>query len=507
MIDLLGDATLPQVNGLTITATLGVAAISLALWTIVRPRNFPPGPRGLPVIGSLLDLNDNLEVVFQRWGKQYGDIFGFKMGEHWMVALNHQEVIKEALLKQSVQFAGRPKLPSAYLATDGYKDIAFGMYDDTWKMHRKLGHTALRHFATGEPLQKLLSSTFLKLEVELAATAGQPVDPKKLVSLLLNNIFSEMCFGKSFDMRDPKILRIMELNDEMNETLGLGFAEDVFSFLKYIPSQKRDVIRGIMHKTKSIVTEMIAAHKETRIQGEVNDIYHLLLDAQAKAMAEDKNLEKLSDDRLLWTILDIFSAGIETSTDTMSWAFALMTEHPEIAGRVRKEIDDVIGRDRIPVIGDRGSLPYTEATLYEVVRFSSIAPVLLPHATTCDTTLRGYTIPKGTTVFMNVHSMHFDPREWKDPENFCPEHFLSEDGKVRDHPSSFMPFGAGRRVCLGEAVAKADLFLIFTWFMQNYTYSKVPGKESECLTNMIPKLAGGRVLLPYEIVINKREYN
>ena len=76
---------------------------------------------------------------------------------------------------------------------------------------------------------------------------------------------------------------------------------------------------------------------------------------------------------------------------------------------------------------------------------------------------------------------------------------------MRDHPPSFLPFGAGRRGCLGEAVAKADLFLIFTWFLQNYTFSKVPGKESESVLNMIPKTAFGRLLLPYELIIKKRE--
>eukprot|EP00057_Strongylocentrotus_purpuratus_P003027 XP_003725761.1 PREDICTED: steroid 17-alpha-hydroxylase/17,20 lyase [Strongylocentrotus purpuratus] len=505
MIDLLGDSSLVQVNGLTITATLGVVAISLALWTMVRPRNFPPGPRGLPIVGSLFSLNDNLEKIFTGWIKQYGDIFGFKLGEHWMVVLNHQEIIKEALLKQSVQFAGRPRSPSAEWMTDGYKDIAFGMYGETWKLHRKLGHTSLRHFATGEALQKLLSTTFPKLEVEVAKTAGKPVDPKNIISLLLNNVLSEMCFGKRFEMHDPKVLEFIKLNDEMNAEIGMGFPEDVFSILQYVPYKKRDIIRGFMNKIKELVIEQIGDHKETHTQGEVTDIYHLLLDAQEKAMAEDSNMEKLSDEHLLWTIMDIFSAGIQTSTDTLYWALALMTEHPEIADRVRKEIDDVIGGDRIPVIEDRGSLPYAEATLYEVLRYSSIAPILLPHATTCDTTLRGHAIPKGTTVMMNVYSMHFDPREWKDPENFCPEHFLAENGKVRDHPPSFLPFGAGRRVCLGEAVAKADLFLIFTWFMQNYTFSKVPGKESESLTNMIPMSAAGRLLVPYEIMINKRE--
>ena len=87
---------------------------------------------------------------------------------------------------------------------------------------------------------------------------------------------------------------------------------------------------------------------------------------------------------------------------------------------------------------------------------------------------------------------------------FILDHFLDTTGTVRQHPPGFMPFGAGRRACLGEAVAKADLFLIFTWFLQNYSFSKAPGKEDESLIKMIPKTAAGRVLLPFEVVIKER---
>ena len=85
------------------------------------------------------------------------------------------------------------------------------------------------------------------------------------------------------------------------------------------------------------------------------------------------------------------------------------------------------------------------------------------------------------------------------------EHFMDDSGTVRQHPPSFMPFGAGRRSCLGEAVAKADLFLIFTWFLQNYSFSKAPGKEEENLIRLIPQTISGPILHPYEIVITERE--
>ncbi|XP_063968800.1 cytochrome P450 1A1-like isoform X1 [Lytechinus pictus] len=507
MIDLLGggESSFGQLNALTITATLGVVTVTLALWTMMRPKGFPPGPRGLPFIGSIYSMTDSPEVVFKKWSKQYGDIFGFKVGERWMVVLNRQALIKEAVLKQGVDFADRPDLYSFHILTDGFKDIAFSPYSETWKLHRKLAHTALRHFATGKPLQNLISSVYPKVEMSLAKTEGKPVDPKVLLNLLMFNVLAQMCFGKSYDLDDPSIAGWMKLNDEFNQQFGLGLAADFFTWAKYVPTSGPRIMKDLTERFFSYTRSQIAESREHYDPENINDFYSLLLKAQEDARKEGENVDKMTDTHIFQTISDIFGAGTQTTIETLYWAMALLATYQEIQAKVRTEIDDVIGLDRLPTINDRGKLPYTEATLYEVMRYSSIVPVALPHATTRDTKLGGYSIPKGAVVMINTYSMHYDPQEWNQPDKFLPEHFLDTRGTVRDHPPSFLPFGAGRRGCLGEAVAKADLFLIFTWFMQNYTFSRVPGKESEDILKMIPQTASGRLLRPYEIMINKRD--
>nr|XP_054773874.1 cytochrome P450 1A1-like [Lytechinus pictus]XP_054773875.1 cytochrome P450 1A1-like [Lytechinus pictus] len=507
MIDLLGggESSFGQLNALTITATLVVVTATLALWSIMRPKGFPPGPRGLPIVGSILSMNDSPEVVFGKWSKQYGDIFGFKVGERWMVVINRQALIKEAVLKQGVDFADRPDFYSMDIFTEGYKDIAFSPYSETWKLHRKLAHSALRHFATGKPLQDLISSVYPKIERYLAEKEGKPVDPKLLLTLLMYNVLTQMCFGTSYELESPVVVKWVKMADEFNEQFGLGLAADFFPWAKYVPSSGP---RFIKNSSKGFFAMMRALADESRKKYDsenINDFYSLLLKAQDDARKEGENVDKLTDTHIFQTILDIFSAGTQTTIETLYWAMALLVTYPEFQKKVQTEIDDVIGRDRLPTINDRGKLPHTEATLYEVMRYSSILPTAVPRATTRDTTLGGYSIPKGAVVMINTYSMHYDPQEWDQPDKFLPDHFLSSSGTVRDHPPSFLPFGAGRRGCLGEAVAKADLFLIFTWFMQNYTFSRVPGKESEDILKMIPQTASGRLLRPYEIMINKRD--
>ncbi|XP_030835852.1 steroid 17-alpha-hydroxylase/17,20 lyase [Strongylocentrotus purpuratus] len=506
MIDLLGagESGLGQINALTITATLGVVTATLALWTIVRPKRFPPGPRGLPIVGSIYSMNDSPEVVFGEWAKKYGDVFGFKAGQRWMVVLNRQALIKEAVLKQSVDFAGRPDFFSMELLTEGFKDIAFSPYNETWKLHRRLAHSALRHFATGKPLQGLISSVYPKVEKKLAMTEGQPIDPKFLLNLIMYNVLAQMCFGRSYELEDPKVVQWMDLNDELSETSGLGLAADYFSWAKYLPTSGARMIKKNLEKQFGFLRSQVEETREHYDPENINNFYSLLLKAQEDARKEGENVDKLTDTHVFQTIADMFGAGIQTTVETLYWAMALLATYPEIQAKIRAEIDDVIGRDRLPTINDRGKLVYTEASLYEVLRYSSIVPTNL-HATTRDTEFGGYHIPKGTVVLINTHSMHYDPQEWDQPDKFLPEHFMDGSGTVREHPPSFLPFGAGRRGCLGEAVAKADLFLIFSWFLQNYTFSKVPGKESEDILNMIPQTAFGRLLISYEIMINKRD--
>ena len=117
-----------------------------------------------------------------------------------------------------------------------------------------------------------------------------------------------------------------------------------------------------------------------------------------------------------------------------------------------------IGPDRLPELDDKKNLPHLEATITETLSLSSLVPLSIPHKTTLDTTLQGYSIPKGTTVLMNVWSLHHDPEIWDEPEVFRPERFLDEEGNfVPPKADRFLPFSAGRRVCMGEPLARIEL--------------------------------------------------
>ncbi|XP_037530225.1 cytochrome P450 2J2-like [Nematolebias whitei] len=182
-----------------------------------------------------------------------------------------------------------------------------------------------------------------------------------------------------------------------------------------------------------------------------------------------------STETLLICTLDLIEAGTESAANTLRWALVYMMNYPEIQEKVQAEIDRVIGQSRQPTIADRPNLPYTDAVIHESQRMGNIVPMGFPKMASKDTMLGGYFIPKGTSITTIIASVLFDKNEWETPDVFNPEHFLDLDGKFLKK-DAFLPFSAGKRVCLGENLAKMELFLFFTTLLQRFNIIPVPGE-------------------------------
>ncbi|XP_008275705.1 cytochrome P450 2J2-like [Stegastes partitus] len=182
-----------------------------------------------------------------------------------------------------------------------------------------------------------------------------------------------------------------------------------------------------------------------------------------------------NQETLLVCTLDLIEAGTETAATTLRWALVYMMNYPEIQEKVQAEIDRVIGQSRQPTMADRPNMPYAEAVIHETQRLGNIVPFGFPKMASKDTTLGEYFIPKGTSITTALSSVLFDKNEWVTPDVFNPEHFLDSKGQFlrRD---AFLPFSAGKRVCIGEPLARKELFLFFTSLLQRFTFSPVPGE-------------------------------
>jgi cytochrome P450 len=160
----------------------------------------------------------------------------------------------------------------------------------------------------------------------------------------------------------------------------------------------------------------------------------------------------------------LMDGGVETSSTYLQTFIIALLQSPESQLKAQKEIDSVVGGDRLPVMEDFKRLPYVKALVMEIFRYRPIFPVGLPHVTTEDLTYQGYHIPKDSFIFMNIWGMYHHPDYFDEPEIFKPERYLNNQHGTKEgvNTTGFrdnLPFGAGRRICPGEGMAMRTIML------------------------------------------------
>ena len=166
-------------------------------------------------------------------------------------------------------------------------------------------------------------------------------------------------------------------------------------------------------------------------------------------------------------VFDLLFAGTDTVSNTLEWTIYYFLQNPETLKKLQREIDRVIGSERRPSLSDRSLMPYTEAVINEVLRKSSVVPLGIIHRAVQDETIEGYFVPKNTSIVANIYAAHHDPQVWGDPENFRPERWIGQDGNVK-RLDDLVAFSAGKRSCIGEAVARMQLFLFISSIFQSF---------------------------------------
>jgi cytochrome P450 len=210
---------------------------------------------------------------------------------------------------------------------------------------------------------------------------------------------------------------------------------------------------------------------------------HSTQDPECYVHAFDKavmqqQLEFTDDNQLRAMISDLFLAGSDTTTTTLRWALFFMATHLDIQDEVYREIVDKFGPDEIPSFGDRTKLAYTEATLLEIQRHATLLPLSLVHRATENAQLAGYSIPENTWVVSHIWAVHKNPKYFPDPDAFMPERFLDEKGNIKRN-LQLIPFSTGKRICLGESLARMELFIFFAALLQKFRFEFASVEDAE----------------------------
>ncbi|XP_050395454.1 steroid 17-alpha-hydroxylase/17,20 lyase isoform X1 [Patella vulgata] len=459
---------------------LGLTVGLVTYYTFGKKKyKLPPGPWAPPLIGHIIAINWSTPLYRQLfdWSKKYGPAMTLYMGPVRCVVLNDVETVNEALVKKGADYAGRFKSFSIEKLTSGYKDIAFADVSPTWKHLRKIALQGLRQYLYGSKLEEKVFESTSKVMRRLKEEEGKPIDIQKYIGLLVCNLLHGVCFNKSFDINDKQFLELLNVFESTNSDLGNGFWEDIIPPLRRFPTAKFKRIMESFEIFLNFIREEYAAHQDNFSEDGMKDFTDYLIHARRQAIQEDPDIENvITDEHLVQTCTDIFSAGVDTTRQTINWTILLLIKHPDIQKKVQAELDQVLDAGQAPTLNDRPRLPYTEAVLHESMRLCPVTPFGLPHSTRCDTTIGEYEIPKGTTVWINHWALHHDPDNWKDPEIFRPERLLDDDGQLAPKSMSWLPFSAGHRNCLGESIARPEMHLMLAILLRNFTFRCPEGK-------------------------------
>ncbi|XP_020505723.2 cytochrome P450 2J2-like [Labrus bergylta] len=439
-----------------------------------RPASFPPGPWALPIIGNIFSVDHNRthESMTQLAGK-YGEVYSLRMGQEWLVVLNGFEALKEVLVNQGDSVADRPPLPLYMDMTKGLGVILSSGH--LWKQQRRFALSTLRNFGIGKKsLEPVVLDELNYCLKELYGYKGKRFNPHLILSNAISNIICSLVFGHRFEYTDEKFRKLIsyfETAFQIEASIWAHFYNSFPRLMRHLPGPHQTFLL-ICNDIKVFIREELEKHKQNWDSSDQRDYIDCYLNEIQTNMGRADNT--FDEENLIECVLDLFAAGSETTSTTLHWAFLYMAKYPEIQAKVQAEIDRVIGQSRQPSMEDRVSMPFTDAVLHEIQRMSNIVPLSVPHMANKDIQLGGYTIPKGVTVIPNLTSVLYDQTKWKTPFTFNPGHFLNEEGKFVKQ-AAFIPFSAGKRLCLGENLAKMELFLSFTSFMQHFTFSMPAG--------------------------------
>ncbi|XP_054855152.1 cytochrome P450 2G1-like [Eublepharis macularius] len=461
----------------------------------------PPGPTPFPLLGNFLQLDrKNVIQSLMKMSEVYGPVFTVYLGARRVVVLCSYKVVKEALVERAEEFSGRGQLPA--FSKDFKEHGVVFANGKRWKHLRRFSLSTLRNFGMGKrSIEEQIQAEAQFLVEELRKTKEMPFDPVFILSRAVSNVICSVVFGDRFDYNDEKFLILNRLITERFRVASSPLAQ-----LYNIFPEIMDKIPGPHHRGSkcsqeiiNFILERVMLQKASLDPCAPQNYIDCFL---AKMEQEKQNLEtEFCLENLVMSTFNLFFAGTETISTTLRYGFLILLKYPHIQEKLHEEIDRVIGRDRVPATEDRSQMPYTEATLHEIQRFSDILPMSLPHAVTRDTHFRGYLIPKGTYVYPLLTTVHYDPEQHSNPHDFDPGRFLDARGRFQK-ADAFMPFSAGKRVCLGEGLARMELFLFFTTILQAFSLTSPvpPGQIS-----LVPAVSDlGKVPPPYRLSMLQR---
>ncbi|KAF2368468.1 Cytochrome P450 [Trinorchestia longiramus] len=493
-----------------ITEIFLFAILLFLIWLKTKkPSSMPPGSYGLPILGALPSGKISITEHMQQLQKKYGNIFTTKWGVHPIVVISDYQLIKKAFKHPDLQ--GRPQFISLRIMQQYNNTGLIVSTGEVWAESRRFVLHHLRNLGMGKTVLEgsIQDEAALLVDYLEKNCTGKPSVMDLAINAAVVNVIWQMLASKRYDIDDSEGIHYNEHTEGMLEVMQTKlFLLDIFPALHkilpaYILNKFMQLDKGDNHVAAlyKMAERIIRAHMETLDPNNPRDLLDQFI-LQYAEPGSSYSLKHADMKNLINIMTDMFNAGSETTSTTIRWMILYMATHPEIQEKVQKCLDEVVPRSRLPGLADRNQLPYVDAMLLEVLRLSSLVPTGLPHLATADVSFEGYVIPKDTVVMACIRSCQRDDSNWEKADVFNPARFLDENGKLSGKKDNFLPFSIGRRQCLGESLARMQLYLFATAILQRF---KIEPPEGVTLSLEIdPSHTIVNQPLPYKVVLTKR---
>ncbi|KAK8499328.1 hypothetical protein V6N12_036976 [Hibiscus sabdariffa] len=449
-----------------LTLTMSIASYFL-IPQLFRDRsknweNAPPGPVGWPILGSLPHLSNCHHEDFFHLAKIYGPLFSLNLGLKPAIVVSSPEMAAKVLKEKEGKFSSRTITETIRAISYDAHSIIFSPYGNRWKALRRILITELlspKAFEQFEPLRTTQVHGLLKYLYVISKSNAQVNIAECAFTALANLVSNFVCSKNLFDNSKPEGKLMKERFWELIKMVGTPNFADLIPILKPLDPQglkrRANKVFGKLDAFyDKLIAERIAEKKISQLENtpyKKMDMLEVLLSYESND--KEHGLEKFSRSIIKGTLSEMFIAGSETTSSTVEWGMAEVLRNPKVHKKLVQELDQVIGKNRFMVESDIPNLPYLQAVVKEVFRLHPSVPLIVPRRTDEACEVAGYQIPKHCIVYVNVWGMARNPKVWEDPLEFKPERFIGSKVDVKGQDFNLLPFGTGRRSCVGWRLA------------------------------------------------------
>ncbi len=474
-----------------------------------------PGPKGLPLLGNLLDIErDKFRISLHRWAKQYGGVYRVRLAMGDVVVVSDYDNIHRVLVGDGHAFAGRKALIRGKFLRLDSSVISLQPDDPSWTLIRKVSHRYMKQFGDGmSRLEDILSQNANYMLQQFDASLGQPVDVMETLKATALRSISVLLLGRALEKDEALLDVLLTYEKGLFSVFSMRLDSlmiEIFPFLVHLPLPASLSLWNF----KTFQDECWEKIKDNQSKAKETSLTQVLIDSVCEATSELDSKPKgtISEHEAAASSFILILAGTATTARALYCILNVLAFRQDIQERVHKEICQTLDDGKPMVtVSDRAKMPYLRATILECLRVFSPTPTGgMTHSPIRDTALPGYgVIPKGTIMMINTWALHHDESFWKDPEVIRPERFLDEDGELLppDDPNRkhVLPFGAGPRVCLGEVFARTRIFLWTAAVVERYRIK--PAMDSDEIW-LDPKVHRDNLILepvPNKVTFERRK--